>query len=187
MIGNYKVAHLLGITREHEPQFRHVEQELTKQGYICFAPAIYNFDIYLQHKDMLNDMCYQKLLMCDLCVIVTPEHIGESTTNRIKQAKELNIPIYLWYEKLVEYSYKDYIITCHNGKSAKDLFIKFKDMIRDNNEYKSSSEINRSVTLINGDRYRFISFYDRRKYIDGFSGDIISELTFEDMMKNFNN
>lgn len=32
---------MLGITREHEQQFRNVEVELTKQGYICFVPAVY--------------------------------------------------------------------------------------------------------------------------------------------------
>lgn len=96
MIGKYEVAHLLGITRYHEPKFRQVEKGLTQHGYICFAPAIYDFDIYLNHKDMLNDMCYQKLLVCDFCVLVTPEHVGKSTANRIHQAMELAIPVYVW-------------------------------------------------------------------------------------------
>lgn len=95
MFGKYKVAHLLGITREHEKQFRHVETELTKMGYICFAPVIYNFDVYKQHCGLLDDMCYEKLLACDFCVIVTPEHIGKSTQNRIKQATKLNKPVYI--------------------------------------------------------------------------------------------
>lgn len=98
MIGKYKIAHLLGITREHEPIFRHIEHELTKAGYMCFAPAIYDFDIYKQYKDLLNDMCYEKLLVCDFCVVVTPEHIGESTTNRIKQALELKKPVHIWVD-----------------------------------------------------------------------------------------
>ena len=98
MFGKYKVAHLLGITREHEPQFREVERELTKQGYICFAPAIYIFDVYLQHEEMLNDMCYEKLKVCDLCVLVTPEHVGKSTTMRIQQAKDIGIPVYTFNE-----------------------------------------------------------------------------------------
>lgn len=51
MFGKYKVAHLLGITREHEQQFRNVEVELTKQGYICFVPAVYCFETYKQHSD----------------------------------------------------------------------------------------------------------------------------------------
>lgn len=96
MIGKYEVAHLLGITRYHEPKFRQVERELTQRGYICFAPAIYNYDIYLNHKNMLNDMCYQKLLVCDFCVLVTPEHVGKSTSNRIRQAMELSIDVYVW-------------------------------------------------------------------------------------------
>lgn len=96
MFGKYKVAHLLGITREHEKQFRHVEIELTKQGYICFAPAIYCFETYKQYPDLLDDMCYEKLLVCDLCVVVTPEHIGKSTSNRIRQAISMNKPVYVW-------------------------------------------------------------------------------------------
>lgn len=95
MFGKYKVAHLLGITREHESQFRHVETSLTKMGYICFAPVIYNLDVYNHYSDLLDDMCYEKLLVCDICVIVTPEHIGKSTQNRIKQAKEMNKPVYI--------------------------------------------------------------------------------------------
>lgn len=49
MFGKYKVAHLLGITREHEQQFRNVEIALTKQGYICFRPAIYDFEVYKEN------------------------------------------------------------------------------------------------------------------------------------------
>lgn len=98
MFGKYKVAHLLGITREHEKQFRHVETELTKMGYICFVPVIYNLETYNQYSELLDDMCYEKLLVCDICVIVTPEHIGKSTTVRIKQATELNKPIYVWQD-----------------------------------------------------------------------------------------
>lgn len=70
MFGPFPIAHLLGITRDHEAVFRQVETELTKQGYICFAPVIYDFDIYLQHKQLLKDMCYEKLLQADLCVVV---------------------------------------------------------------------------------------------------------------------
>ena len=96
MFGKYKVAHLLGITRDHESQFRHAETELTKAGIIYFVPAIYDVNIYKQHPDMLDDMCYEKLLVCDYCVLVTPEYIGKSTTNRIMQAIELGKPVYVW-------------------------------------------------------------------------------------------
>lgn len=102
MFGKYKVAHLLGITREHEKQFRYVETELTKMGYICFAPVIYNFDTYKQHSDLLDDMCYEKLLVCDICVVVTPEHIGKSTQNRIRQARELEKPVYIFKNNNLE-------------------------------------------------------------------------------------
>ena len=95
MFGKYKVAHLIGITREHEKEFRYVEAQLTKMGYICFAPVIYDYDIYKEYSELIDDMCYEKLLISDICVIVTPEHIGKSTQLRIKQAKELNKPVYM--------------------------------------------------------------------------------------------
>lgn len=95
---NYKVAHLVGITREHEKQFRGAEKTLTRKGYIVFTPVFYRMEEYLsfgEYPNMLDDMCYQKLLLCDFLVIVTPEHIGKSTSNRIKQAMELNKPVYV--------------------------------------------------------------------------------------------
>lgn len=74
-------------------------------GYICFVPAIYDFDEYKKYSDMINDMCYEKLLVCDLCVVVTPEHIGISTSNRILQALDLGKPVYIWEnDSLKEYT-----------------------------------------------------------------------------------
>lgn len=102
MFGRYKVAHLLGSTKGNERQFRYVEIELTKMGYICFAPAIYNFDVYNQIPDLLDDMCYEKLLVCDICVVVTPDHIGKSTSNRIKQALDLGKPVYIWVDNALK-------------------------------------------------------------------------------------
>ena len=96
VFGKYKVAHLLGSTKDHEKQFRLVETELTKMGYICFAPVVYDFSVYTQHADLLNDMCYEKLLVCDICVVVSPDFIGKSTINRIEQAAKLGKPVYVW-------------------------------------------------------------------------------------------
>ncbi|MBQ8234741.1 MAG: hypothetical protein IJZ36_04075 [Bacilli bacterium] len=98
MLGNYKVAHLLGITRGNEKRFRLVENKLTKLGYICFAPVIYHYDVYKEYAKMIDDMCYEKLKICDICVIVTPEHIGKSTKQRIKEAKDLGKEVYLWVD-----------------------------------------------------------------------------------------
>lgn len=92
----YLIAHLAGITRNHEKQFREAEMELTKKGYICFAPVIYDFDVYKQYQSMIDSMCSQKLEMCDMLVVVTPEHIGRSTSMRIKQAIELGKKVYFW-------------------------------------------------------------------------------------------
>lgn len=114
MIGNYKVAHLLGIARGHEEQFRHIERELTKQGYICFCPAIYDIDVYKQYLELLDDMCYQKLLVCDICVVATPEHIGKSTNKRIHQAYELGKSVYIFENgrlKLFHYNIGDKVET----------------------------------------------------------------------------
>lgn len=104
----FKIAHLLGIVREHEQQFRDVEKWLTKQGYIVFAPVFYDYTKYKsfgETPNMLDDMCTQKLHMCDFLVIVTPDHIGKSTTARIKQACEMGKPVYVVEDgRLVEMS-----------------------------------------------------------------------------------
>ena len=102
MIGTFKVAHLLGITRDHEKEFRNVERILTKNGFICFAPVIYNYDEYMMNQSMIDDMCYAKLRVSDLCVIVTPDHIGQSTTRRIWQAESLGIPVFVWKNGVLE-------------------------------------------------------------------------------------
>lgn len=94
----YKIAHLIGITREHEKQFRNAEKILTGKGYIVFAPVIYNMQEYLsfgEYPNMLDDMCYEKLIMCDFLVLVTPEHIGKSTTLRIRQANTMGKKVYV--------------------------------------------------------------------------------------------
>lgn len=99
MLGKYKVAHLIGIAREHEAEFRHVEQEMTKKGFICFTPTFYDLKLYEAHQEMIDDMCYQKLLVSDLCMIVTPEHIGKSTRARAQQSWDMGIPVYVWDDK----------------------------------------------------------------------------------------
>lgn len=60
------------------------------------CPSDYDIDVYKQYSNLIDDICYQKLLICDLCVIVTPEHIGESTKKRIRQSIELGKPVYVW-------------------------------------------------------------------------------------------
>ena len=94
MIGKYQVAHLIGSTADNEFAFRSAELRLTGMGYICFAPAIYNPKTYEKCKELIDDMCYQKLLMCDICVVVTPEKMGKQTRKRIQECKELGKPVY---------------------------------------------------------------------------------------------
>ena len=48
--------------------------------------------------NMLDEMCSQKLELCDFLVIVTPEHVGKSTSLRIKQAKAAGKPVYVLQE-----------------------------------------------------------------------------------------
>ncbi len=96
MFGKYKVVHLVGSTRGNGDIFRKAEKYLTEQGYIVFKPVFYNLEEYEPNMDMYNDMCYEKLLVCDIVCITTPEHIGESTRNRIKQAKSLNKDIWVF-------------------------------------------------------------------------------------------
>lgn len=96
MIGKYPVVHLIGPTMGQEEHFREVERELTLRGYIVFSPVVYDRPTYDEHPDMLNDMCYMKLLMCDQCVVVATDHIGQSTRLRMSQAFEMKKRVY-WY------------------------------------------------------------------------------------------
>lgn len=97
MFGKYKVAHLLGKTRRNEELFRECERVLTTDfGCICFVPIVYDLALYNKCSDLLIDMCETKLDYCDLCVVVTPKHIGESTTTRIKQALNKGLPVYIY-------------------------------------------------------------------------------------------
>lgn len=102
MLGKYKLIHLLGSTRDHKEIFRYVEEELTKQGYIVFAPVFYDINIYNQMPNLLDDMCYEKLLVCDAVCVVTPDHIGKSTIKRLQQVKELGKERYIWINNQME-------------------------------------------------------------------------------------
>lgn len=112
MLGNFSLIHIGGITRNNEKIFRRIENRLTLQGYICFAPVVYDVEVWKPNKEMLDDMCYEKLIICDIFLIETPWHIGESTKLRIQQSKELNIPIMVYNfitDKLEEFDEeKDY-------------------------------------------------------------------------------
>lgn len=96
MIGKYRFAHLLGSTMNNEDIFREAEIAITKMGYICFRPVIYNYEEYIKNKDLLDDMCFNKLLITDICVVVTPNYIGKSTKKRIKDSILFNKPVYVW-------------------------------------------------------------------------------------------
>ena len=56
---------------------------------------------------MYNDMCYDKLLFCDVVCITTPNHIGKSTLNRINQSIQLGKDIIIYEND----SIKEYIAT----------------------------------------------------------------------------
>ena len=90
MIGKYKVVHLIGSTKGNKEKFIAAEKYFTKKGYIAFKPVFYDLKENDPNMDIYNDMCYEKLLFCDIVCIVTPNHIGNSTKIRIKQAKHLN-------------------------------------------------------------------------------------------------
>lgn len=54
MFGKYKVIHLVGSTKDNRDVFRHIEEELTKLGYIVFAPVFYDINIYNQMPELLD-------------------------------------------------------------------------------------------------------------------------------------
>lgn len=109
----YKIAHLVGSTKDNEEIFRNAEKLLTRKGYIVFAPVFYRIGDYLSFEkdsgNMIDDMCYEKLLACDCIVVVIPERIGKSTGNRIKQARELGKEVYvIKNEEIVEFNGIEY-------------------------------------------------------------------------------
>lgn len=103
MLGMFKVAHLIGKTRNEETRFREAELALTKRGYICFAPVIYNLDEYLANKPLIDQMCQAKLYNADIVVLVTPEHIGEQTDAMLHQAREMGLPTFVFTDKREDY------------------------------------------------------------------------------------
>lgn len=110
MFGNFMVAHLIGATKGNEKPFRAAEKILTRKGCICFCPMIFDYNEYLtfpKNGEILDDMCEAKLEVCDFLVLVTPDHVGESTTLRILQAHDLHKPIFtLEGDRLKPYSYE---------------------------------------------------------------------------------
>ena len=89
MIGPFKVVHLIGSTKGNYEIFRKAETYFTELGYIVLKPVFYVYSDYIKNKELIDKMCYQKLLFCDIVCLVTPKHIGESTIKRIEQARTL--------------------------------------------------------------------------------------------------
>ena len=96
MIGKLKVVHLIGSTKGNDEIFRKAEVYFTKLGYIVFKPVFYVYDDYIKNKELIDDMCYEKLIFSDIICLVTPEHYGESTIKRIQQAKILKKDILIF-------------------------------------------------------------------------------------------
>ncbi len=107
MIGKYKVVHLIGSTKGNLEIFRRAEIYFTKLGYIVFKPVFYVYNDYIESKDLVDDMCYDKLVFSDIVCLVTPEHFGESTIERIKQAKNLKKEI-LVFDGKKSFEYDEY-------------------------------------------------------------------------------
>ncbi len=106
MLGKYKVIHLIGSTKGNERIFKNAEKYFTRKGYIVFKLVFYKLKEYTPYMDLVNDMCYEKLLACDMVCVVNPNHIGNSTLNRIKQAQELGKDVIIFDGK-VEMKFAD--------------------------------------------------------------------------------
>lgn len=109
MIGPFKVVHLIGSTKGNYEIFRKAEIYFTELGYIVFKPVFYVYSDYIKNKELIDKMCYEKLLFCDIVCLVTPKHFGESTIKRIKQAELLEKEILVFdgeksfrYDKQIE-------------------------------------------------------------------------------------
>ena len=99
VFSNFKLVHLIGSTKQNKEKFIEAEKELTKQGYIVFKPVLYGDEVNDDNLQMLTDMCTEKLQVCDIVCLVTPEHMGESTMNRLIQAREMNRTLMVYNNK----------------------------------------------------------------------------------------
>lgn len=92
----------------------------SKLGYIVFKPVFYVYDEYIENKELVDEMCYDKLVFSDIICLVTPEHFGESTIKRINQAKKLKKELLIFDgEKSFKYNdilFKNKIRGGKNGK-----------------------------------------------------------------------
>ena len=119
MLGKFEVAYLIGTTEGNEGLFRYVEEEMTKFGFICFAPVIYDLDIYELNKELFDEMCYQKLTRCDICVVVTPDRVDKLTEKRISQALKLSKLIVTWDRNTDRFKTFDTFEFCKNNHKPK--------------------------------------------------------------------
>lgn len=113
----YKLVHIGDVTRYNNDLFRKIEKELTLQGYICFCPVIYDPAVWEPNQEMLDKMCFEKLMVCDIFVIATPWRVGESTSLKVKQCIGLDIPVKVYnfetreledYNPHISYAYNKY-------------------------------------------------------------------------------
>ena len=107
MIGKFKTVHLIGSTKGNAELFSSAEKYFTKKGYIVFKPVFFDLKSDDPRLEMYNDMCYDKLLFCDIVCITTPSHIGKSTLNRINQSIQLGKDIIIYENDNI----KEYITT----------------------------------------------------------------------------
>ena len=105
MFGEFKVVHLIGKTEGNEEVFRLIEKELTKKGFIVFRPVFYVIEDYLENRQIIDRMCYEKLIVADIICIVGVDYIGKSTMYRMKQAISMNKEVMIWNDgRMVEYN-----------------------------------------------------------------------------------
>ncbi len=93
---NFSCGRCFFIEQRQKRQFRDAEKILTGKGCIVFATVFYNAEEYLsfgEFPNMLDGMCYEKLLICDFLVLMMPEHIGMSTVLRMEQWFSIKKPV----------------------------------------------------------------------------------------------
>ena len=165
----YEIAHLIGSTADNEERFRMAEITLTKMGYICFRPVIYNPSTYLRCKELLDDMCKEKLLLCDICVIVTPEKIGDNTKKMIQLAIDLGKTVYEFsrgvlqlfqIERLNEEPINMKPTEIDSEKDAVDFIKSYREKEDENNQSQVTIKLNKSRTARAYQRERFIASAD---------------------------
>jgi hypothetical protein len=108
---------LVGSTHpKWKQQYRKVEEELTKVGYVVlsvvwFKDQLPNFE---RHRDLLETIHFQKIRLADAVVLIHHDAVGKHTAMEIEFAKKIGKPVVTFTEGAVTRACIDTLIAKSN-------------------------------------------------------------------------